>query len=636
MTKKLRRRTKRRSKSGHTEDNVDKQDAHPLKSSNVDDQAPPTTPTTRSKRYIKRLVFLLGTVVGVTSAFFIFSNSDSKLLDNLTWDTVGEFLGSSAIYDDIKTYLSNGLFQDLPPLSEIQQRLGGNDLHVGQTLDSEGYESNFPVVMIPGVISSGLESWSLRNCSLPYFRKRLWGSFTMIKAMLLDKHCWLEHLMLDKETGLDPPGIKLRAAQGFEAADFFITGYWIWSKIIENLAAIGYEPNNMLTASYDWRLSYYNLEVRDNYFSKLKMFIEQSKRSHGKKIVLISHSMGAQVTYYFLKWVETEGYGNGGPNWVEEHIEALINVSGSLLGAPKTLSTLLSGEMKDTAQLNMFSVYGLEKFFSRAERAKMARSMGGVGSMLPKGGSAIWGNEFWVSNLCLRLLTLLLAFDDNGNENTRGPMLHTRDNITHEFVNHTTEQAIDFLEDISDEYFRKMMHTNYSNGIAWTEEEVKKNNADHRKWVNPLETSLPYAPSMKIYCIYGVGKPTERGYYYFKNEEGEYVIDSSVDDGTEIENGVVLGEGDGTLPLLSLGFMCRKGWKLPRYNPANISITTHELLHKPDSFDLRGGPSSSEHVDILGNTELNEYILKIAAGKGHEIENHIVSDIDEILDKITV
>lgn len=44
--------------------------------------------------------------------------------------------------------------------------------------------------------------------------------------------------MLDKETGLDPPDIKLRAAIGFDATDFFITGYWIWSKILESLAAI--------------------------------------------------------------------------------------------------------------------------------------------------------------------------------------------------------------------------------------------------------------------------------------------------------------------------------------------------------------------------------------------------------------
>ena len=36
----------------------------------------------------------------------------------------------------------------------------------------------------------------------------------MFRAVLLDKHCWTLHMQLDPETGLDPPGVKLRAAQG--------------------------------------------------------------------------------------------------------------------------------------------------------------------------------------------------------------------------------------------------------------------------------------------------------------------------------------------------------------------------------------------------------------------------------------
>jgi hypothetical protein len=38
--------------------------------------------------------------------------------------------------------------------------------------------------------------------------------------------------------------------------------------VIENLACINYDTNNLLLASYDWRLSYYNLEVRDGFFSR--------------------------------------------------------------------------------------------------------------------------------------------------------------------------------------------------------------------------------------------------------------------------------------------------------------------------------------------------------------------------------
>ena len=56
-----------------------------------------------------------------------------------------------------------------------------------------------------------------------------------------------------------------------------------------------------------------------------------------------------------------------------------------MLGTPKAVSALLSGEMKDTAQLNSFAVYGLEKFYSKKERATILQSFAGLASMLPKG-----------------------------------------------------------------------------------------------------------------------------------------------------------------------------------------------------------------------------------------------------------
>eukprot|EP00620_Florenciella_sp_RCC1587_P018290 CAMPEP_0182580970 /NCGR_PEP_ID=MMETSP1324-20130603/48640_1 /TAXON_ID=236786 /ORGANISM="Florenciella sp., Strain RCC1587" /LENGTH=69 /DNA_ID=CAMNT_0024797267 /DNA_START=20 /DNA_END=226 /DNA_ORIENTATION=+ len=46
-------------------------------------------------------------------------------------------------------------------------------------------------------------------------------------------------------SGLDPPGIKVRPAQGFEATDYVIGGYWVWAKLVENLADIGYDMNSM-------------------------------------------------------------------------------------------------------------------------------------------------------------------------------------------------------------------------------------------------------------------------------------------------------------------------------------------------------------------------------------------------------
>jgi hypothetical protein len=94
-----------------------------------------------------------------------------------------------------------------------------------------------------------------------HFRMRIWGTVTMMQKLLLDKQCWLDHVMLDKyiiasplapllsfltqqmnnathcrETGLDPEGIKLRAATGLEAADYLFPGYWVWGKLIQNFA----------------------------------------------------------------------------------------------------------------------------------------------------------------------------------------------------------------------------------------------------------------------------------------------------------------------------------------------------------------------------------------------------------------
>jgi phospholipid:diacylglycerol acyltransferase len=54
-------------------------------------------------------------------------------------------------------------------------------------------------------------------------------------------------------------------------------------------------------AAYDWyvpfvsgltgrRLAYYNLEIRDSYFSRLKAKIESMKKHNGKKVVMCTHS----------------------------------------------------------------------------------------------------------------------------------------------------------------------------------------------------------------------------------------------------------------------------------------------------------------------------------------------------------
>lgn len=51
---------------------------------------------------------------------------------------------------------------------------------------------------------------------------------SMVLRAIQNPERWMAALMLDPETGLDPPGVKIRAAQGIDAAQKFIEGYWLW------------------------------------------------------------------------------------------------------------------------------------------------------------------------------------------------------------------------------------------------------------------------------------------------------------------------------------------------------------------------------------------------------------------------
>lgn len=55
------------------------------------------------------------------------------------------------------------------------------------------------------------------------------------------------------------------------------------------------------------------------------------------------------------------------------------------------------------------------------------------------------------------------------------------------------------------------------------------------------------------------------------------------------ERGVLKSDGDGTVPLISTGLMCYKGWRTQRLNPANIPIVSREYVHQPSTAfkDLR-------------------------------------------------
>ncbi|KAI9286848.1 Lecithin:cholesterol acyltransferase-domain-containing protein [Umbelopsis sp. AD052] len=594
--------------------------------------------------------FALGLSIGILAAFGVGSTPLAQSHISELQDFVAMYIAEMDISSKIpNSDLMDELFGNMtnyikPAPASEQPFMPGL-----QVKDEFDLSPHFPVVLLPA----------------------------MFKAVLFDKACWTQHLKLDPVTGLDPEGIRLRAAQGLDAADYFVTGYWVWAKIIENLAAIGYDSNMMYLASYDWRLSYHNLEVRDKFFTKLKTQIEMYKQIHGKKTVVMAHSMGSTLFPYFLKWAESPDGGKGGKSWTENHIESFANIAGPMIGVPKALAFMLSGETRDTMQFGSFGTYLLEKFFSRRERADLIRTWAGGSSMLPKGGDQVWGNLTWAPDDSVNpestgvsygaMITFAEAAKDlnTTSENSNFESFKTS--------NYTSKSSIELLYQSTSQEFNDQLRLNYSYGITTNKKQLAKNDDDHTKWANPLESQLPNAPSMKIYCMYGVGVETERSYYYgksdgtktvcnagsdeqcvvteaekktedvlkddkmlerlfraFKRKTGDketpmdtiydqpstLFIDSTVNRPEEnIRTGVRFVNGDGTVPLLSLGYMSAPsgGWTkyADLYNPGRSPIIAREYVHEASdsALDVRGGAKASDHVNLLGMYKKSRYSM---------------------------
>ncbi|KAL2234818.1 UNVERIFIED_CONTAM: Phospholipid:diacylglycerol acyltransferase 1 [Sesamum indicum] len=467
----------------------------------------------------------------------------------------------------------------------------------GLKLKKEGLRAKHPVVFVPGIVTGGLELWEGHQCADKLFRKRLWGGTfgKLYKSPL----CWMEHMSLDNETGLDPIGIRVRPVTGLVAADYFALGYFVWAVLIANLAQIGYEEKTMYMASYDWRLSFQNTEVRDQTLSRIKSNIELMVSTNGgNKAVIVPHSMGVVYFLHFMKWVETPAPmgGGGGPNWCARHIKAVMNIAGPLLGVPKAISGLFSEEAKDVAVVRAIAPGVLDKDLFRIQTLqhimKMTRTWDSTMSMIPKGGDTIWGDLDWspeegyVPNTRKQINAFDVIDDHNKYQNTKSKTNHVHygriisfgkdvarahssqiqrtdfrgavkgnnfanngcGDVWTEYhdlgfsgINAVTEYKAYTAGDIVDllKYIApKMMargSAHFSYGIAANLDDPKY--AHYKYWSNPLETKLPNATDMEIFSMYGVGIPTERAYVYRQSPYAECYIPFQIDTSASEEDG---------------------------------------------------------------------------------------------------
>lgn len=59
--------------------------------------------------------------------------------------------------------------------SGARKALESRDFTVGeQMVEDHSLKKHHPVILIPGIVSTGLESWGTESVARPFFRKRLW------------------------------------------------------------------------------------------------------------------------------------------------------------------------------------------------------------------------------------------------------------------------------------------------------------------------------------------------------------------------------------------------------------------------------------------------------------------------------
>ncbi|KAH9586396.1 Lecithin:cholesterol/phospholipid:diacylglycerol acyltransferase [Trypanosoma melophagium] len=443
-------------------------------------------------------------------------------------------------------------------------------------LENNTIRRKYPVMIVPGFISTALEVWeSQLDCVkesqsfASVFRQRMFGP-QMLFLLLSNPACYMQLFSLDKETGYDPAGVKIRPDMGFGASDFFLPGYWVWAKVILNLADIGYNPQSMNVFSYDWRLSPRRMHKRDGYYYYLRYHLLYLYDKNKERVVIISHSYGTTVILDFFRWIEKRE-----PGWMDKYVAYWINIGGPVLGLPKSVSALLTGDAKDTLTLPSAVRQAFDTHFSRNLRTEVIRTWSCQTAMHPFGCDAAHPDLLTLSN---------------------GTRLSAKETfkLTAQRLDESGHKA---LKEEADELISHF---------------------------NELPT-LPPTRKTAVFCLYGVAKLTEIGYVL----SGDNTINLTYQEGQRAVNGVVLGNGDGTVPLLSLGYMCRakNGWKS---NTGRVVTREYKDI-TANSMGIRGGVASGDHVDILGNHELIETVLKIVSGNAEEgeLEDRIYSDIDK-------
>ena len=491
-----------------------------------------------------------------------------------------------------------------------------------------------PLLIVPGMTSTALEVWRGTDCYKGAHRRRLW-SFRESLTLAVDPSCLRRHLALNKSTWDDLDDVSVRASTGLSAADAF-GPLNLWGELLRNLAILDYDERSVHLLGYDWRLSPRRLQRRDGWFTQLRREAELLKELNGEKVVLVAHSLGATHVLHFFGWIEARA-----PGWTEDHVSAFVSIGGAFLGSAKAYAYPVTGEMTESIGLGAAFAAMLEKHggLGRTSVAELTRTWASVPALLPRGGSAYWSTNGTFLTIEKPAPDVLEALRRDAPSSQVAAALLDR---VADGAELTVDGALDLLRALLPAY-GALFDGEYE--IRAPALPARKD--DHRYIGNPLNAPLPRAKNLQIYCLYGYGKPTPAGLklaWAPPRPEGGDVPERYLEI-SKSGGGVVQGDGDGTVPLASLGYHCASGWGGSRLNPSKVRVRLKEYEHEApdplatllrplDALAGLGNDRDADHVTILGNKEVIGDLLDIVAYEGDGFEERIGSDICSVAAKL--